>query len=159
MRLYLPSPAVPSTFQPLILQVEPNPCHCYYRCWVLCLAATTLSSLLSTAGSLFSSFLSAHLTLTFHLTLESCSETIMVSVLLKFWQYIHTTLWFCSTWMLEDCKVAKGTGYWLVSFGALCLWIREILFWTWILVRWMWILSTNSLPPYSTVLYHSGTLC
>jgi len=44
--------------------------------------------------------------------------------------------------MLEDCKAAKGVGYWLDSFGALCLWIREILFWTWILVLWMWLLPT-----------------
>lgn len=91
------------------------------------------------------------------LTLESCSETMMTSVVRKCWQYICTTLWFCFPWMLEDCKVAKGMGYWLVSFGALCLQIREILFWTWILVLWMWLLPTNSLPPYSTVLCHSGT--
>lgn len=126
--------------------------------WVLRPAATALSLLSSTAGSLCSSFLSAHLILTFDLTLERCLEIMMTSVIQKCWQYIHTTLWINFPWMVEDCKVGKGMGYWLVSFGALCLWIREILFWTWILVLWMWLLPTNSLPPYRTVLCHSGTL-
>lgn len=53
---------------------------------------------------------------------------------------------------------SERMGYWLVFFGALCLWIRAILFWTWILVLWTWLLPTNSLPSYSTMLCHGGTL-